>query len=468
MKPVYKKRIYLVIIAALYSFFQSIANAGGFSLYTEASPAAIGNFAAGIAAEGGDAAIGWYNPAGLVLIEDRQLVIGGVGVFPSSKLTGTSTFTTVDPDPDAEPIAPYIQSFSRLQGAENALVPAFHYALPLGERAGFGLSMVSPFGLSTRWGRTSPVRYAATTSKLMTVNLSPELGGEITDYLSIGAGLDLQWARVTFDQVIGSPAVLQAFEQAGFPITPTTLDSFSHNKGHSFGIGVHAGILGIFNDYHTRIGLNYQSKIGHMFQGKSTLTGRLADPDLTNSNAQFVSNYLFSNTIHLPEIVTLSAYHDVNTRLALLGSAVYTGWSVFQTIQLNNIAAFSADTQTQALLSSTSIENYRNTWRFALGANYYLNYQWMFRMGVGYDQTPTNNLYREVRLPDANRVALSVGSHYQMFPYLGFDIGYTYLFATDVVNINKTAPVGASSNNITAHGNVHANLLGLQAVWTIS
>lgn len=122
-----------------------VAHAGAFSLYTESSAAAIGNFAAGVAAEGRDSSIAWFNPAGMVLIHQSEAVVSGVGVFPSTKLGGTSTFNT-------EGFPPYVQSFQGLQGAQDAVVPAVHYVRPLGERAAFGFSVVSPFGLSTDWG----------------------------------------------------------------------------------------------------------------------------------------------------------------------------------------------------------------------------------------------------------------------------------------------------------------------------
>ncbi len=440
--------------------------AGSFSLYTEGSAAEIGNFAAGVAAEGADASIGYYNPAGLVLLHQKQVVLSGVGVLPSSKLTGTSTYTT---EIEGEPfIPPYIQSFSNLQGAKKAVVPALHYAQPLGDRATFGISLYSPFGLSTDWGEESPVRYAGTLTELMTANVSPEIGGRLTEHWAIGAGLDLQWAQVKFNQIIGTPAVSQFLQATGTDITATTLDSLSFNQGHSFGVGAHGGILGMFNENHTRIGLNYQSPIKQQFNGRSILTGRLADTALTDASARFQNDTLTSNEISLPDITTVSIYQDVNTRLALLGSAVYTGWNSFKTIQLNQVAAYSSETSDSVLLNSTAIQDYRNTWRFALGANYHFNNQWMLRVGGGYDQTPTINAHRDIRLPDANRWALSVGGHYQMRPYLGFDLGYTYLWAQDDPIINNTTILDTTSSyHVDATAKVHAQLVGLQAVWTI-
>jgi long-chain fatty acid transport protein len=471
-----QKPIIKITSAAVIALIVSQAQAGAFSLYTESSPAAIGNFAAGIAAEGADASIGWYNPAGLILIKERQVVFGGVGVFPSSTLTGTSTYTTPLPFPGLPP-AQYVQSFSGLQGAQSAGVPSLHYALPLGERAVFGLSVVSPFGLATDYDFTSPVRYAATLSKLEIVDFSPELGGKITDHFSIGAGLDLQYARVKFNQMLGSPAYLEFIQALGEVVNPYSLDSQSYNSGDSFAVGFHAGVLFRFDDNHARLGVNYQSSVQHQFTGSSRLVGPLADSSLNiffpaeaDPNASYSSGNLYSNYIELPDVLTISGYKDVNDKLALLGSIVYFGWSSFNNITLNNVAAgipLELGNTFLTTLDSTTLENYRDTWRFALGANYHVNPQWMLRVGGGYDQTPTVNAYRDVRLPDSNRFALSVGTHYQMKPNLGFDLGYTYLFAANDAVVNNTEIIRTSTYNVNATAKNYAQLLGVQAVWKL-
>lgn len=452
----------LVNAAVISILATSAVHAGGFSLYTESSAYMTGNFGAGAAAEGADASIGWYNPAGLVLIRNQEMVFGGVGVFPTAKLSGTSTFSTLG-------IPSYQQTFTNLAGAVNAFVPSFHYALPLGENATFGLSMVAPFGLSTDWGVDSPVRYQGTFTELLTTNLSPEIGGKLSDNFSVGAGLDLQFARVKFNRMIGAPTALQAFH-----LSPSLDDTLSYNKGRSYGVGFHTGVMGMFNDKHTRVGLNYQSKMKHTFNGYSKLMGNLATNDSLapfTPPGVFRTDDLSSNPIELPDVVTLSAYHDLNEQFALLGSVVYTGWSVFKTIQLNNVAAPSIASNagvTQVIVNSASPQNYRDTWRAALGANYRVNQQWLLRVGGGFDQTPTNNVDRDVRLPDADRWALSVGAHYQMKPSIGVDVGYTHLFPASKPNVNRTDALGlTSSYNVNAIGKAGASLVGAQLVWVI-
>ena len=466
-----------ILSLALISLIESQGlHAGGFSLYTESSPAAIGNFGAGLAASGEDASTAWYNPAALILLKNQQMVLGGVGVFPSSKLSGQSTYNTSISGTPAQ----YKQNFSGLQGGENALVPSLHYFLPLGPRAAFGFSLVSPFGLSTNYTQGSPVRYSGTKSEFETIDISPDIAGLITEHFSIGGGIDLQYARVKFNRMIGLPAYLQFYNDEidpGSGLLPTTLDSSSNNTGDSFAIGFHTGFLFMFDDNHTRIGLNYQSGMKHQFNGTSQLTGRLADsssnlliPLEANQNAQYTSHSLYSNDIQLPQIVTLSTYKDLNNKFALLGSVVWTGWSSFKAITLNNVAVpvFDPDRNvSNGLGSSTTPEDYRNTWRVALGANYHVTDKWMMRVGTGYDQTPTVTAHRDVRLPDSDRWALSIGTHYQMRPNIGFDVGYTYLFAVNNAIVNNTQAIGTSSYNVDAISKNHAQLVGLQAVWMI-
>lgn len=466
MKSV-KKPIRTILSSTIVAMMAAgVAEAGSFSLYTESSAVAIGNYAAGVAAEASDASTGWYNPAGLSLIHNQQTVMSGAGIFPSSKLTGTSTYSSPLPAPaPAGSRSNYVETFDGVNGAKkDAFVPAFHYARPLGENTTFGFSIVAPFGLETNWETYGPVRYSATKSSLLTFNLSPELGTKVTENFAVGAGLDFQYAKVKFNSVIGSPALLNA---SG--LSPRLYDSAVYNQGHSFGIGFHAGAMLMFNDNHTRVGVNYQSEMAHRFNGDSSLTGRLAQAasPAANPNSIFWSDHLSSNNINLPEVVTLSGYHDVNEQLALLGSVVYTGWSSLSSIQLNNVAAFNSTLNRQVLANSTSTLDYKNTWRASVGANYKINPAWMLRVGGGYDQTPATDEHRDVRIPDEDKWALAAGAHYQARPNMGFDIGYTHLFTVRDPKINNTQTFGTSTYNVNATARASVDLVGLQMTWVM-
>jgi long-chain fatty acid transport protein len=461
-----KKTLQPGFIGLSFTVYGALVQASGFSLYNEINGSAVGNYAAGIAAEYNDASTGWTNPAGLAFIHHEQTQLGVVGVFPSASLSGQTLYTTPTPIGNYD----YEQSFKNLTTSEQAAIPSFHFARPIGPNSAVAFSLVMPYGLASDWDQNSAVRYAATRSELLTLDFSPEIGGRITDYLTAGVGFDFEEARVTFNQILGAPAILDASGE-----NPALLDSYSSNQGYSFGLGFHAGLLLHTQNQRSRLGLNFQSAVNHQFRGTSTLTGPLAaasfnvfDTTTFNSQASYSSGQLYSNAVDLPSVTTLSFYQSLHPQWALLGSMVYTNWSSIDTIELHNVAAPNVDETTgdatQSYKTGINPSDYRNTWRVALGANYQYNEKLMLRAGTGYEQTPTINAERDVRLPDANRIALAIGGHYQYSSRLGFDAGYSHYFM-DKLQLNKTNQLDINTFNVQATGHARADLFGGQFVY---
>ena len=76
--------------------------------------------------------------------------------------------------------------------------------------------------------------------------------------------------------------------------------------------------------------------------------------------------------------------------------------------------------------------NWDNTVRVAVGASYRHNATWMFRSGVAYDETPVpKDSLRTPRVPDADRIWLTLGANYSYSKALTFDVGYAHLFVDD-------------------------------------
>jgi long-chain fatty acid transport protein len=434
--------------------------AGAFSLYTEGSASAVGNFAAGIAAEGRDASVGWYNPAALVLLKRPELLAGLVGVSPSATLSGQAYFYQQS---QGVSLPPYIQNFSHLSGAREAIVPNIHIALPAGDKVTYGLSVVAPMGMSTSWPEDSALRYAGTLSSLRMVDISPEMGGYITQNFSVGWGLDIEIADVDFNNILGAPAAFQFLGQ-----DPTSWDSKLINHGTSSGLGFHGGFLLLSSDKRSRFGFNYQYGVTHEFSDSSRLEGRLADPQNLQQNpkAVFLGNNLRSNPIKFPDIMTFSLYHQVSDKIAMMGSYVYTLWSPFKTIELFNVAAYSVPEDSLFFTNASSVQNFHNASRVAVGLNMELKEDWQLRLGGGYDQTPTNNIDRDTRLPDVDKYALAVGLQWKYNPHLRIDAGYSYLFPASDISIQKTQVLDADNSlQVFATGRAHAQLLAIQAAW---
>ena len=88
-------------------------------------------------------------------------------------------------------------------------------------------------------------------------------------------------------------------------------------------------------------------------------------------------------------------------------------------------------------------------------------------MGVGFDQSPINNTDRNLRLPDENRYAVSMGAHYQITPMVGLDGGYTHEFIQNA-HINNTAVQGVQSTTVNGISKNSADIIGVQLTWAFA
>lgn len=409
--------------------------ASGFQLW-EQDAASIGNYHAGYAAIAEDASTAFYNPAGMTRFKEQQMVLSTVGVMTDFKYTGTVAVNTILGGAPRGAVA---------QGGNFGFVPALHYVAPISDRVGFGFSVDVPFGLKTTYGRKTFVRYAATTTSATVIDISPSLAFQLTDKASIGAGFDIQRMYAEFDQVGG----------IGFP----TLDAEGiFDKGSDTGYGGHFGALYQFNDKH-RVGLSYHTQVVHHLNGPSSFVGPLAD---AYAGGPFSSQAFASLT--LPAYTALSAYSQPLDKFAFMGSVIYTQWNIQRTISIHDVSGIVGLAESKQI--QVTVPQYlRNTWNIALGANYLASEKIKIRTGLGFDQTPTNDTYRNVTLPDNNRYVVALGGHYQATNTLGMDLSWMHIFMNRS-HINPPALVSGDQQTTTSgYVTGGADVIGAQLTW---
>jgi len=434
------KKILIALSAAGILSANTVAHAAAFQLW-EQDGASVGNYHAGRAASAEDASIGYYNPAGLVRIHNQQVVVGLDPILTNFKFRGTVNLQS--------PTGIFANKQTAVaQGGGFNLAPDLHYAAPINDMFIFGISVVAPFGLETNYGRDSFAQYAATKTSLYLFDIAPSLGIKIDDHWSVGLGLDAEHARAEFDLMTALATTP--------PVDPTS----SENVGSSWAYGYHLGAMYQLNDA-SRVGLAYHSKVTHHMDGTSKYTGILGGGETKSNNLK--------TDITLPATTTLSGFQQINSNWDVMGTIAYTQWSELKNLVLRNVAGIPAGSLGPAVKSLiiTVPENYHNTWNFSVGANYHLNDQWMFRTGVGYDQSPSSDRYRNLQLPDSDRIAVAVGTHYQATKTIGVDFGWTHIFGMNTRINNLTQPVGAQTTTTNGSVQSSADVLGLQLKWDI-
>ena len=237
------------------------------------------------------------------------------------------------------------------------------------------------------------LRYTSTQTSVTVIDISPVISFKVTDKASLGFGPDIQPMKGEFNQV-GT-------------ISGDGLDTEGINTADDTGYGYHIGGLYEFTQQ-TRAGLSYHSQVVHHLTGDSSFSGPLAD-----FFGVPIQSERSKVNITLPAYTALSFYHRANAKWALMSSVIYTQWNVLKNLVLQDVAGIGEGGDPSTSIIVTIPQNFRNTWNFSFGANYYATDVVMLRGGIGHDQTPVRNEFRNVQLPDNDHYVVALGGHYQ-------------------------------------------------------
>jgi long-chain fatty acid transport protein len=114
--------------------------------------------------------------------------------------------------------------------------------------------------------------------------------------------------------------------------------------------------------------------------------------------------------------------------------------------------------------------DYDDSTRYALGVEYQHDQAWTFRSGVALDETPVpDNSLRSPRVPDEDRIWLSLGATYRYSPELTFDVGYAHLFVDDPkldsVSDNNIPPAPTGFHDLSGDYDASVDIIGVAVNW---
>jgi len=420
--------ITVAFVALLGGSVPRTAHAAGYALY-EQSTRLMSTAYAGTTVVAEDASTGFYNAAGLTRIPYGNITGVGTGYLLSSQFEATSSTTQ---QPFFHPVVGATENDPTVSAATSA----FHLAQRINDDFVFGFGITAPYGLETEYPQDSVVRYIATKSSLITLNLNPNIAWQITKEWSIGGGINIQYMHAELNQAV-PPSSLPLGRDGAIKLT-----------GQDWGIGGNIGIL--YEPFEgTRFGVAWRSFIDY------TLTGPVEVFDVVNPAGGNFPNGCVEASLTVPDSVTFSAMHFFTPELQVLFDLAWTHWSVFDNI----MGVFD-----NGLPDDTVLEDWRDAWRASLGAQYFLSDRWTFRGGFAFDQSPVSDSNRTVRLPDANRWFLSLGAGYNITEHIAADLGYMHVFIIDG-SVNETAQTMDMSNVQGEYSKGMGNLIGAQLTY---
>ena len=439
-RPTKLERIYAVLTVVFIGSTR-LANASGYALIDQNASGA-GNAYAGAAAVAEDASTIFFNPAGMSYLPNSQFVASGQAIKPTATFDNNNSKTI---------------GSTNLRGGNGGdpgdwgFLPNFYYAKAVSDSIHLGLGVNSPFGLQTQYENDWVGRYQALNSKLQTININPSLSFKAYDWLSLGAGINIQYADTTLSNAIDQGTIcygkLGSASCNALKLTPQNNDGNVSIKGDDWGVGYNLGV--IFQPLETtRIGIAYRSRINY------TLKDNASFSNIATLLASKFQNSAVTADFIAPDSVSSSIVHQLNSQWDLLGDVTWTHWSLFKQLKVVN--------STGAILNN-QIENWQDTMRYSVGASYRYTEQLKLRVGSAYDQTPTTNTTRTARIPDNNRVWMSLGANYKLSPSSSFDAAYTHIFV-DNASINQGA--GTAAGQLQGSYNSSIDIISFQYTHT--
>jgi long-chain fatty acid transport protein len=333
----------------------STADAAGFYLSEVGTPASLGTAGAANVTNnfGPDAA--WANPAGLTSVEDGAIVVGMQAIGANFEFDPSIAEAGGDDGGNAGSIA---------------MVPSFFYHLQLNDKwhYGFGLSGLQGGGLD--YGDDFVGRYGAKTVDLEALAATFSFGYQVTDRLSVGAGVSVVYTL--FSEEI-------AINQGPLPDGQVKFDELD-----DWGV---QPIIGLQYDLSERLlfGLSWRGEFDANLKGNAKFNTVAPLPARTNIEIDWTN----------PQWLEAGLRYTTTGGYSWMLSGTWQEWSEFSE---NQIAV-----DVGGVGGSTTLDrDWDDTWGASLGfgrlpgANVY-GYGWS--MGVGYESSPVDDDKRTIDMP---------------------------------------------------------------------
>lgn len=422
----------------------STAFAAGFQL-TEQSSLGAGRAYAGAGIVGDDLSAVHYNPAGMTLLDGTRFQAGGVWIGLNADFKGNKGES----------------ENGRLKGQ---MIPAGYVTHQVNDKVWLGFAMTVPFGMGTEYDRNWEHANRGTSAKIYTFDMNPSIAYKVSDFISVGAGVSVQYAKAELGMRMDVPGA------PGKDMAHGKVEADSWDWGYNFGVMISPTDK-------LRFGLAYRSAIKHEADGDVTLSSVNADTlnqmlPGAGALAPLLEGQMLgtSATIKTPDTLMLTGTWEATDQLRLSGLIRWANWSNFDDLTLENsvpsglgMMAGQFGPGGQALVGQVkevTIENkWQDTWLFSIGADYRINSAFTVRGGLAYETSPVDDQStRMAVIPDTDRVWFSLGASWYPTQDLQFDVGATYLMGVG----DKDLYNDVNGKKVGKYDSLDAYLLGVQ------
>ena len=336
-----------------------------------------------------DASASFYNPGALAMMEERISIQAGMsGIF------GHTTFQMEHP--------------SVYQAAtDNPIGTPFYFyaAARITDRLAAGLAVNTPYGNSLAWEDGWAGRFLIQDISLRAITVQPTVSYQLTEYLSVGAGLVYAFGAVDMNRAL--------------PLEDDRHEGSVNIKGDTGNFGFNAGVL-YAGSGGLNIGLSYRSRIDmEVDDARATFSVPLSLESL------FPPQNRAAVTLPLPANLDFGLSYQFTPELMLGMALHYVFWDVYESLD------FDFDINTPALSDSNSPREYSNSLIVRLGGQYKINESLYVRAGGYFDPSPVNDEYFSPETPSLDNLAFTTGFSFLPSEMISIDFSLLYIMGLE-------------------------------------
>ncbi|EPR7547553.1 outer membrane protein transport protein [Vibrio fluvialis] len=384
------KKFLSIAVACGLASVSNLTQAAGFQL-AEYSATGLGRAYAGEAAIADNAGSQWRNPAMLTYLKGTQISAGALYVNPNVDVEGDVSFYGST------------SSTSSSDYANDAVIPNFYISHQVNEKWALGLAFGTNYGMETELNSGFAASHFGDEAMVTTMEANANIAYQLTETVSIGGGIRYVMGEGHFGAK--SPAQTEALG-----LTKGT--TLKYMEGDDTSWGWQAGAAWQMTP-NNRVGFAYKSEVDLKLSGSANIYVQSYGKVLSDTGYMMLT---------LPATAELSTYHQLTDQFALHTSINWTDWSSFEKLQAE------LDTMGTVMVKE---ENWKDNYRFAVGATYQVDPKLALRSGVAYDTAAVSTKNRTITIPETDRIWLSVGAGYDVTEQLTLDAAFTYIFAKD-------------------------------------
>lgn len=415
-----------LVKTSLICFFAASTSYGaGFALY-QGSAAGNADFTSGMT-KGGEPGSLYLNPAAITESKGTQIQLGLINVAPQADFKGTNPYTG--------------QQVKQSAKNKNWTIPHAYLTHQINEDWWLGLGLHTRFGLGAKFDENWFGRYNNYNVEIVSFNINPVVAWKANDWLSLSAGLTVQYFDITLKQKIDG-AGLAGLRRPNDP-SPSPYDIDQCLEADDVGVGMDLGIMVNPMDK-VNFGLSYHSRIKQKAKGRAKY--KKPAPIAAMMPALF-NDTDAQGRITLPDMIMSALTYDVTDKLTVGLGVTYTAWSTYDELKIKFDQPIAPGKN-----SVTSKKDWDDAWRYTLGATYAYDDALTFRGSYTYDQSPMNDQHLDYLVPGNNRHIMAVNAGYKVESWT-IDLFYFYeILESQSLEVNMASGIMPSrSDNAHAH-----------------